>query len=109
MAVATIAHKPQLTKEQAQEIFARHFAGKYKVEDFKGPFRDFQIVRNAFIGVSVKLQQTGAETKFVFVGFTPKLWARMLTGVFLILASWLFWNGMMNEVKELIESAPEFK
>lgn len=35
MAVVTIAHKPEMTKEQAQEIFAKHYAGKYKVEDFK--------------------------------------------------------------------------
>lgn len=109
MAVASIAHKPQLTAEQAQAVFAKHFAGKYKVEDFKGPFRDFQVVRNAFIGVAVKLEQTATETKFVYTGFTPKLWARMFTGLFLLLASWLFWNGLMNEVKECITTAPEFK
>ncbi len=109
MAVATIAYKPELTAAQAQEIFARHFAGKYVVEDFKGPFRDFQVVRNAFIGVSVKLQQTDSETKLVYTGFTPRLWARLFTGLFLILASWLFWNGLMNEVKAVIDTAPEFK
>lgn len=106
MAVSTIAHKPQITKEQLEEIFRQHFAGKYKVEDFKGFNRDFQVVKNAFVGISVKLEQAATETKIVYTGFVPKLWARMFLGVLL---GFLLWNGLTNEVKQFIETAPELK
>lgn len=106
MAVATIAHKPQLTKEQAQEIFAKHFAGKYKVHEFKGLFRDFVVEKNPWVGVAVKLEQTDSETKFVYAGLAPKWWARVLLGG---LIGVLLWNGITKEVKEFVETAPEFK
>jgi hypothetical protein len=106
MAVKTIAHKPELTKEQAQQIFAKHFEGKYKIEDFVGLFRDFQVVKNPFAGVAVKLEQTDSETKFVYGGLAPRWWARMLLGG---LIGFLFWNGITNEVEAFIDSAPEFK
>jgi len=106
MAVATIAHKPELTKEQLEEIFRSHFAGKYTVEDFKGFLRDFQVVKNPFVGVSVKLEQGGNDTKIVYSGFVPRLWARLFLGG---LIGFLLWNGLTNEVKQLIETAPEFR
>ncbi len=73
MAVITVAHKPELTKAQAQETFAKHFAGKYTVEDFRGLFRDFTVVKNPFVGVAVKLDQTSSETKFVYGGAGPEM------------------------------------
>jgi hypothetical protein len=106
MAVTTIAHKPQMTKEQAQQLFADHFAGKYKVEDFKGPFRDFMVVKNPFAGVAIKLEQTDSETKFVYGGLAPRIWARLLLGG---LIGFLLWNGVTNEVRQYMETAPEFK
>ena len=106
MAVATIAHKPELTKEQAQELFRRHFEGKRQVEDFKGLFRDFMVVKNPFVGVAVKLEQGEGETKFVYGGLAPRLWARVLLGS---LVGIFMWNGLTNEVKEYIETAPEFR
>jgi hypothetical protein len=110
MAVTTIAHKPDLTKEQARDIFQHHFEGKYKVEDWKGASvgapRHFVLNKNPFVGVAVKLEQGSGETKFVYGGYAPKLWARLL---FSGLLSFLLWNGPTNEVKEFIESAPEFK
>lgn len=109
MAVREIAHKPDLTKEQAQEIFRKHFeAAGYSVEEFKGPFRDFMIVKSPFVGVAIKLEQDPADnkTKLVYSGLCPRLWARMLLGG---LIGFLFWNGLTNEVESFIESAPEFK
>jgi len=106
MAVKTIAHKPGLTKEQAQEIFAKQFEGKYKVEDFKGLFRDFTVVKNPFTGVALKLEQSEGETKFVYSGLAPRWWARLLLGG---LIGFLFWNRITNEVEAFIDSAPEFK
>jgi hypothetical protein len=106
MAVATIAHKPELTKEQVQELFARHFAGKYTVHEFKGPFRDFVVEKGAFVGVAVKLEQTGTETKLVYSGLAPRWWARLLLGG---LVGFLFWGGITNDVRQFMETAPEFK
>jgi hypothetical protein len=102
----TIAHKPDLTKEQAQEVFRKGFEGKYTVEDFWGPFRDFMIVKNPFTGVAIKLEQTGSETKLVYAGVAPRLWARMLLGG---LIGFLFWNAITNEVEEFMKNAPEFQ
>jgi hypothetical protein len=109
MAVTEIAHKPDLTKEQALELFRKHFEGRCKVEEWKGPLavrRDFMVVRNAFIGVTVKLEQTATDTKFVYTGIAPKMWARLL---FTGLLSYFLWNGLTGEVRTFIESAPEFK
>src|SRR5262245_53418175 len=108
MAVATVAHKPGLTKEQAREIFSRHFAGKYTIEDWKGPprgLRDFVVVKSAFVAVTVKLDQDQNNTKFIYSGFTPKFWARVLSmGVL----TYFLWNSLTTEVKRFIETAPEF-
>jgi hypothetical protein len=115
LAVSTIAYKPELTKEQAKEIFGRHFEGKYTVEDWKGVLvgarRDFVLVKSAFVGVSVKLEQGRDQTKFVYVGYAPKLWARALTGLglFAVVMNYLLWNGLTNEVKDFIETAAELR
>ena len=109
MAVTEIAHKPELTKEQARELFAKHFEGRYKVEKWKGLgtiSRDFVIERNPFIAVTVKLEQGTNDTKFVYSGIAPKLWARLLVSGLL---SYFLWNGLTREVRTFIESAPEFK
>ena len=108
MAVTDLAHRPELTKEETQAIFARHFDGKYAVEDFKGPLsmRAFMVVKNPFIGVALKLEQSGSETKFVYNGVSPRFWARMLFGGLL---GFFFWNGLTNEVRQFLETAPEFQ
>ncbi len=101
----TVAHKPGLSKEQAQEIFARHFAGTYDVHAFSGPFRDFVVEKNAFVGVAVKLEQTGNETRFVFNGLAPKWWARALLGA---IVGMVLWPPITKEVRTFVETAPEF-
>ncbi len=109
MAVTEIAHKPDLTKEQAKELFTKHFEGKCTVEDFKGPMairRDFMVVKNPFIGVAIKLEQGATGTKFVYAGLAPRLWARLLFGGLLGL---ILWNGLTGEVRAFMETAPEFK
>ncbi len=108
MAVTTIAHKPDLTSEQVREIFRAHFEPKYKIEDWKNPIvsRDFVVVKNPLVGVAVKLEQGPAETKFVYAGVAPRIWARLL---FSGLLSLFLWNGPTGEVRRFIEAAPEFK
>ena len=108
MAVTAIAHKPGLTKEEVRATFAREFDGKYSVTDWTGMprgMRDFMVVKSGLVAVTVKLEQSASETKIVYTGFTPKLWARALLGV---VASMFLWNGLTNEVKQFIETAPEF-
>ncbi|HUF53608.1 MAG TPA: hypothetical protein VMR52_07525 [Dehalococcoidia bacterium] len=109
MAVKQIAHKPDLTGEQAKAAFKAHFEPKYTVEDFKGPFRDFVVIKNPFIGVAIKLQHDmqDRDSKFVYSGVAPSLWARVLVMGGLI--GFIFWKGLTNEVEAFIESAPEFK
>ena len=117
MAVTKIPHKPDLTKDQAMEIFRKHFAGTYEVLPFTRPAyavlaarRDFVIKKNAFAGVSVKLEQEEGETKFVYTGYAPNMLAGSLVyfGGGIVL-SYLVWNSLTREVQSLIESAPEFK
>jgi hypothetical protein len=108
MAVTAIAHKPNLTREQVRDLFARKFEGKYAVADWTGMprgMRDFMVVKSGLVAVTVKLEQSANETKLVYSGFTPKLWARALLGV---VASVFLWNGLTSEVKQFIETAPEF-
>ncbi len=108
MAVTTIRHNPALTPEAVEEAFRRNFEGRYKIEKLKGPMairRDFLLVRNPFVGVSIKLDQSSSATKIVYSGIAPRLWARLL---FTGLISFLIWNGPTSEVREYIESAPEF-
>jgi hypothetical protein len=108
MAVSTVAHNPALTTEQAREIFRAHFEPKYRIEDAKAPLvlRDFIVVKNPFVGVAVKLEQNQSETKFVYGGVAPRIWARVL---FTGLLSLFLWNGLTSEVRQFIESSPEFK
>jgi hypothetical protein len=109
MAVAEIAHKPELTSDEVRSIFERRFSGEYTIEDFKGAMaarRDFMVVKNAFVGVSVKLEQGAGATKLVYTGLAPRLWARLL---FSGLLSYFLWNGLTGQVRDFIESAPEFK
>ncbi len=114
MAVSTIAYKPGLTKSEAREIFRRHFEGPYRLEDWKGPpigaTRDFPLIKNAFVGVGVKLEQGRAETKFVYGGYSPNRAARALSSLGLLGAamSFLLWNGATNEVKRFIDGTDEF-
>lgn len=105
MAKVTIAHKPELTKEQAQVIFAEHFSGKYRVSRYRRPLRDFVIEKNAFVGVAIKLDQRGNETSFVYNAFTPRWWAAAMFGV---LIGPMLGRGLTAEVRAFMDSAPEF-
>jgi len=120
MAVTKIAHKPGLTKEQAMEIFRKHFEGKYEVVLTSGlqrARRDFWVKKNGFIGVAVRLEQTEGETKFTYGGNFPSILAMVLVfaslailiGIIAWLLCYFLWNGLTGEVRSFIESAPEFK
>ncbi len=117
MAVTKIAHRPDLTKEQAMDIFRRHFAGKYEVVAYRRPAYaltlarwDFWVKKSGLIGLRVRLQQSASETKFVYAGWFPSSLAAFGWG-FLIgyVFSYFLWNSLTGEVRSFIESAPEFK
>jgi hypothetical protein len=105
MGVRTVAHNPDLTREQFREAFERHFA-RYKIEKTRAIRRDFQVVKNPFVAVSIGLEQTNKETKIVYSGFTPRWWASLFFGPLL---GYILWRGLTNEVKAFIDTAPEFQ
>ena len=105
MAVMAIAHKPDLTMEQVQEVFRKRFEPKYRVEALKGLHgaisrRNFMVVKNPFIAASVRLEQSEGETKFVYSGVVPRWWARLFS-VAVLIGSLINWTGLTNEVAEL--------
>jgi len=111
MAVATITHKPDLTKEQVMDVFRRHFEGKYRVEPHSGVLRDFIVIKNSLVGVGVTLQQEEHATKLIYTGNTPRPWAGALVGAslgILALLTMPLYNGLTKEVREFIETSPEF-
>jgi len=45
----------------------------------KTKYRDFQVVKNPFLGVALKLEQTRNETKFVYAAVPPRRLIRALS------------------------------
>ncbi len=105
MAKVAIAHKPDLTKEQALEIFSKHFSANYRVVSYRRPLRDFVIEKNPFVGVAVKLEQQSGRTSFVYNAMAPRWWAAALLGA---LISAVLGRGLTAEVRAFIDAAPEF-
>jgi len=110
MATMTIGYLPELTKEQAREIFARGFAGKYEVMNTPVMRRDFVVKKSGWAGVGVKLKQESDKTTFVYTALMPNLLLQIIFGG---LASYLFlrssWKALEQEVSEFIAAAPEFR
>ena len=110
MAIVSIGNRPDLTPEQAQEVFAQHFAGKYEVVRSNAVRRNFIVKKSGWSGVGVRLKQDKTGTTFVFTGLMPNMVLQVLFGG---LASYLFlrssWKELEAEVLEFIQSAPEFQ
>lgn len=110
MAIVSIGNRPDLTPEQAQEVFAQHFAGKYEVVHSNALRRNFIVKKSGWSGVGVRLKQDKTGTTFVFTGLMPNMVLQVLFGG---LASYLFlrssWKELEAEVSEFIQSAPEFQ
>lgn len=110
MATVSIGYLPELTKEQAREIFAQGFAGKYEITDTPALRRDFVVKKSGWAGVGVRLQQEKDKTTFVYTAMMPNL---LLQAIFGGLASYLFlrssWKALEQEVAEFIAQAPEFR
>jgi len=110
MATVNVGYVPELTKEQAQQVFRDGFAGKYEVTKAPVMRRDFMVKKSAWAGVGVRLEQKRDQTVFVFTAVMPNL---LLQTMFGGLASYVFlrstWKALEGEVADFIALAPEFR
>lgn len=109
MAVITLPRKLDMTKEQAFDIFSKHFGSKYEVVPCREFNRDFAVQKNGFVAVGVKLEQSAGMTKFVYSGYAPSFIGRMTATRAGRLVFMLFWNGLTAEVRSFIETSPELR
>ena len=110
MAIITIGNRPDLTKEQIQQVFAERFS-EYEVIKSTALNRDFILKKNACTGVGVRLkQEKDGKTAFVFTALMPNV---LLNAVFGGLFAWALlrksWKEMELEVAGFIRLEPEFQ
>ena len=110
MAIISIGNRPDLTKEQIQQIFAERFS-EYEVIKSTALNRDFILKKNAWTGVGVRLkQEKDGKTAFVFTALMPNVLLNALSGG---LFAWALlrksWKEMELEVAGFIRLAPEFQ
>jgi hypothetical protein len=111
MAKAIISHKPELTKERVYEIFKEQFSGTYDVYQTRLLGADFVVKKSAWTGISVRLIQKKNKTMIYYAAFAPSAAVRILfMGLIPMLICYAtVWKNIQNEMKEFIESSPEFK
>ena len=109
MAIIDIGYRPELTKDQARDIFEAGFGGRYKVEGSPVMRRDFVVKKSAWAGVGVRLQQARSTTSFVFTPLVPSsLLHNLIGGVAPHLFLRQAWKELEGEIASFIGSAPEF-
>lgn len=108
MAVVTIGHHPELTKEEVFNIFQRHFGDRYTLEPSL-PRDHFGITKSGWQAVMVRLEQKPDTTKLVFGGYAPTWYARLVLGITFGALSVFAFSSLTNEVKTFIREAPEFQ
>lgn len=110
MAIVSIGSKPDLTKDEAREIFARHFEGRYEIVRSNAMKRDFIVKKSGWTGVGVRLKQEKTGTSFVFTGLMPNVALQVLFGG---LVAYLFlrpsWKALELEVASFIRIEPQFQ
>ena len=121
MATVVLAHKPELTVDDATEVFSRHFAGRYEVEHQPNP-GSFVVRKSRWAALNVSLVQREDSTSFTFTGKIPLLFY-MLVGIGFLISligalivggiGWYLlkrdWRVMEYEVTSLLLSASEFR
>jgi hypothetical protein len=110
MAIVRLGNQPDLTKEEAREAFARHFAGKYSIERSSAFNRDFIVKKSGWVGVGVRLKQEKNDTILIFTGIIPNT---ALSVIFSGIASYLIlrprWHELEGEITEFVENEPSFR
>ncbi len=117
MVVVNVAHNPDLTAEQAMEIFRDGFRNRFEVMKPKyiGKFVRFDVKKDDWVRASVRLQQKANDTSFivknqfsattgwyiVIIGFPP-------LAVFLWLSKRSALNELEAELIDFIRSCPQF-
>jgi hypothetical protein len=109
MATITIGHRPDLTKEQVQQIFAERFAD-CEIIGSNAIKRDFIIKKNGWTGVGVRLKQEKSATTLVFTAMMPNVLLQTLFGgLFAYALLRKSWKEMEMQVAGFIRLAPEFQ
>jgi hypothetical protein len=106
MATITIRHRPDLTPQEAEQIFRDQFAGKYEVYPTSIRTRDFVVKKSEWSGVGVRVkQEKDSTTTFVFTAMMPNM---ILNGLFGGLIAYLFlrkeWKALEAEVSDFIDN-----
>ena len=120
MATVTVAHKPELTVEDAAEVFSRHFTERYEVQLKRIPGR-FVVRKSRWIALNVSLVQREDSTSFMFTGKIPLafyvlvglgFFMSMIGALVAGVIGWILlrrnWRVMEDEVTSLLLSASEF-
>jgi hypothetical protein len=113
-------HNPELTAEQAMQIFRIHFSGRYKIH-WSGVSRSaFLIRRSAWTGVRTRLIHKKSEIYFQLSEDVPSTGLRVLGFLMVLIpALWpvllvlYIWakrstKPLLNEVSQFITTEPEF-
>ncbi len=124
MATVTVGHHPELTAEQAMEVFSRQLADTYDVEP---PTRierwlagrpNFVVRKGTWAAVGVRLIQKKDSTTFLFGGIAPPIvFLGVLAGGVGVLITggiaWIIlrpsWKAIEADITSCIENAVEFK
>jgi hypothetical protein len=109
MATISIGPRPDLTKEQVQQIFAQRFEDCEIIRS-NAINRDFIIKKNGWTGVGVRLKQEKSATTIVFTPMMPNVLLQTLFGgLFAYALLRKSWKEMEMEVAGFIRLAPEFQ
>ena len=110
MATISIGHRPDLTKEQVQQIFAQRFHD-CEIIGSNAVNRDFIIKKNGWTGVGVRVKQNNdGTTTFVFTALMPNVLLQTLFGgLFAYVLLRTSWKEMELQVAGFIRLAPEFQ
>ena len=120
MATVVVAHQPELTVEDAADVFSRHFAGTYEVQHQPIP-GSFAVRKSRWTALNVSLVQREDSTSFTFTRIIPLLfWVLVALGFWIGLIGlivgvivWILlrrnWIVMEDEITSLLLNASEFR
>lgn len=112
MSRVVVRHNPDLTVEQALEVFQKGFEGKYRV--YRTPrlvVGDFIVHKNPFAAIFCTLENKPHETAFKLVFNYPTAAMRLLLMVLFPISFGLIFTvgrALENEVQEFIRNEPVF-
>ena len=110
MAKVTVPYHPELTVEDAVQVFRSHFAGKYHVYKTRLWPMNLVVKQSAWTAVGISLKHEPYVTTLFFMSFMPSpIYFFFLSGIPI---HYLFLRrrrkAMEEEARSLIENASEF-